>query len=178
MSTTLERSPVERERTEAVLDLVDALLGFSRSLRARGSDWATVTEDLTRGEVATLGVIDAHGTLRPGHIAVKLCVDASVISRQLAGLHKLGLVERRPDPADRRAELVALTAEGHERLRVARDVMSDALADRLDHWGVQEVRGAAAVVHDLAERLQQPLLRHPGQPQTSHSHAPAEKDNA
>ena len=162
MSTTsTARTATGQDRSDAVARLFDALIGFSRSLKARGGDWASFDPDLSRGDIVFLGVVAAHGRLRPGHIAAKLAVDASVVSRQLAGLHRLGLVERGPDPDDRRAELVSLTAAGHERLARTRDLMCGALAERLDHWDVDAVRDAAAMVEDLGRRLHEPLLPHP-----------------
>ena len=185
MSTTLppvdERATAAGDagRAEAVSSLFDALIGFSRSLKARGGDWATLDPDLSRGDVVLLGVVAAHGPLRPGHIAGKLAVDASVVSRQLAGLGRLGLVERGPDPDDRRAELVRLSPAGRERLARAREVMCGALAERLDHWDVRAVLDAASMVEALGSRLEQPLLNSPCAPQsppTSHPNRTPEKD--
>ena len=157
------------DRADAVARLFDALIGFSRSLKARGGDWATLDPELSRGDVVLLGVVAAHGPMRPGHIAAKLSVDASVVSRQLAGLHRNGLVERGPDPADRRAELISLSPAGHERLAHARQVMCGALAERLEHWDVAAVLDAAAMVDDLGHRLHEPLLppAAPGTPSTT-----------
>lgn len=160
MSTTFETAGAERQRTEAVSDLFDALVAFSRSLKARGGDWATLSDDLTRADLVTLGVLATYGAIRPGHIAAKLGVDPSVVSRQLAGLHRTGLVERGTDPADRRAELISLTPAGSERLRQARRTMCAALGERLDHWDVDQVRQATAVVDDLGHRLHEPFT-HP-----------------
>ncbi|MCW2867102.1 MAG: MarR family transcriptional regulator [Marmoricola sp.] len=166
-------------RAEAVSRLFDALIGFSRSLKARGGDWATLDPDLSRGDVVLLGVVAAHGRLRPGHIAAKLGVDASVVSRQLAGLARLGLVQRGPDPDDRRAELVGLSPAGQERLARAREVMCGALAERLDHWDVRAVLDAASMVADLGSRLEQPLLLDPTDPSSTpspHNATTPEKD--
>lgn len=160
MSTTSPAAGAEQQRTEAVSDLLDALLEFSRSLKARGSDWATLCDDLTRGDLVTLGVLATYGAIRPGHIAARLAVDPSVVSRQLAALHRAGLVERGTDLEDRRAELISLTPAGTERLRRARRTMCAALGERLDHWDVDQVAQAAAVVEDLGRRLHEPLV-HP-----------------
>jgi len=174
MSTTsraaAEAGSGRTDRAEAVSRLFDALIGFSRSLKARGGDWATLDPELSRGDVVLLGVVAAHGPLRPGHIASKLAVDASVVSRQLAGLHRDGLVERGPDPADRRAELISLSPAGHERLAHAREVTCGALAERLDHWDVTAVLDAAAMVDDLGHRLHEPLLN-PASPSSEEIHA-------
>ena len=49
-------------------------------------------------------------------LAQQLGVDRTVMTYLLDDLEKAGLVERRPDPADRRARRVVLTASGQERL--------------------------------------------------------------
>jgi DNA-binding MarR family transcriptional regulator len=147
----------ERDQIEAVQRLFDVLVRFSRSLKARGADWGNVVHDLTRGDIVTLGVLDARGSSRPGQVATALAVDPSVVSRQLASLDRLGLIRREPDPVDGRAELVGLTAEGRRRLAAARAAMCAVLAERLEKWPVEDIAQAAALVEDLDERLHQPI---------------------
>ena len=53
---------------------------------------------------------------RSGDIAARLSVDASVVSRQLTALEADGLVVRRPDPAEARVSLTALSPAGRLRL--------------------------------------------------------------
>jgi DNA-binding MarR family transcriptional regulator len=84
-------------------------------------------------------------------------VDPSVVSRQLAGLDRLGLVARGTDPDDGRAELITITPEGRKRLVEVRTAMCASLAERLDHWGLEDITTATALVYDLADRLHQPV---------------------
>jgi DNA-binding MarR family transcriptional regulator len=67
-------------------------------------------------ELAVLTVLaDADGALRPlaQHEAAKLLgVDRTTMVDLLDRLEEKGLVERRPDPADRRRKLVQLTPAG------------------------------------------------------------------
>lgn len=147
----------ERDRTEAVQGLFDVLVRFSRSLRARGADWGNVVHDLTSGDIVTLGVVESRGCIRPGQIAAALCVDPSVVSRQLAGLDRLGLVARGTDPADGRAELITITDAGRARLSRARAAMSAVLAERLDHWDLGDIARATSIVDDLDTRLHEPV---------------------
>ena len=153
MSTTT----VEPQRTQAVQDLFEVLIRFSRSLRARGADWGQAVRDLTRADIVTLGVLETRGSLRPSRIAAALAVDPSVVSRQLAGLDRLGLVARGTDPDDGRAELITITAEGRQRLVEVRTAMCASLAERLDHWDLEDITTATAMVDDLADRLHQPV---------------------
>ncbi len=155
---------IEPERTEAVQALFGGLVGLSRALRARSVDWGHAARDLTRGDLVTLGVLEARGSTRPGQIAVALNVDPSVVSRQLATLEPLGLVTRGTDPEDGRAELITITAQGRDQLCLARGAICDALAQRLRDWPLEDVTRATALVDDLAALLHQPLLTHSSHP--------------
>jgi DNA-binding MarR family transcriptional regulator len=144
----------ERHQSEAIQSLFDGLMRVNRSIRSRSGDWGHVAHDLSRGDIVTLGVIARAERTRPGQIAAALCVDPSVVSRQLATLHRLDLITRGVDPSDRRAELISVTEQGRGRLREARDAMCDALAARLTGWDSDAIARAAAVVDDLADLLQ------------------------
>ena len=147
---------LQRERIEAVEVLFDGLIRFSRALKSRSGDWGRLPDGLSRGDLVTLGVLDSRGSIRPGQIAAALNVDPSVVSRQLATLARLDLVERGTDPDDGRAELITITPHGRERLVQAREAICVALAERLDHWDLDEIARATAMVADLSHHLQQP----------------------
>jgi len=68
-------------------------------------------------------------------LAQQLGLDRTVMTYLLDDLQKAGLVERRPDPADRRARRVALTETGQTLLCTLQDQLYQAeerLLDRLD----------------------------------------------
>ena len=153
----MSHTETEGEKAAATQRLFDALVLLGRSLKARGSDWGYVDPELSRADIVALGVIAGRGTCRPGQVAETLCVDRSVISRQLAALDHLGLIERAADPEDGRAELVSLTGAGQERLIAARDAMCAALAERLDPWDVPEIEQVIETLSELTKRLQNPL---------------------
>jgi DNA-binding MarR family transcriptional regulator len=153
----MSQSGTAAERAAATQRLFDALVLLGRSLKARGSEWGYVDPELSRADIVALGVLASRGTCRPGQVAEALCVDRSVISRQLATLDQLGLIARAADPEDGRAELVSLTAAGQERLTAARDAMCAALAERLDPWDVPEIEQLIGTLSDLTQRLQNPL---------------------
>ena len=56
----------------------------------------------------------AEGPLSLSELASAVSVDAPYATLIVDNLEERGLVERRPDPADRRRKLVALTPEGKE----------------------------------------------------------------
>jgi DNA-binding MarR family transcriptional regulator len=144
-------------RDEAVEGLIVGLVRFGRTVRSRSGDWGHAVRDLTRADIVTLGVIERGGSTRSGKIATTLGVDPSVVSRQLAALHRLGLIERNVDPLDGRAELIAISTRGQEQLRLARAAMCEALAARLTDWDLAAISRATAVVEDLSNLLDHPI---------------------
>ncbi|MET7671110.1 MarR family winged helix-turn-helix transcriptional regulator [Micromonospora luteifusca] len=84
--------------------------------------------DITPSQSRALGVLGRHGEVRPGTLAEHLRIAARSATEVVDDLQTRGLVERRPDPVDRRATLVALTAEGNRvsaAIRTARRAEAD-----------------------------------------------------
>jgi DNA-binding MarR family transcriptional regulator len=80
--------------------------------------------EINPGHARALGVLMRHGALRLSALAEHLHIAPRSTTEVVDGLQDRGLVERRPDPDDRRAVLVAPTAEGHRvgaAIRAARD---------------------------------------------------------
>ena len=96
--------------------------------------------------------IAAAGTCRnQAEVAEHLGVDRTVMTYLLDDLERAGLIERRPDPADRRSRQIVLTAKGRRRLdrlsaRIA-EVERSLLADLTDAEAEQlrALLGRAAV---------------------------------
>ena len=63
-----------------------------------------------------LAVEEAGGT-SVGEIAAALELDSSTLSRAVDGLVKAALLEREEDPANRRRQIVSLSAEGREKAK-------------------------------------------------------------
>lgn len=102
--------------TREVLEAISAVIRAVRCADHRGGGLLP-DAGLRRSDASLLRVLaEAGGPLRTGDIALRLRVDASVVSRQLAALTADGLVDRHPDPADARVSLTALTDLGRERL--------------------------------------------------------------
>ncbi|WP_280266999.1 MarR family winged helix-turn-helix transcriptional regulator [Nocardia wallacei] len=68
-------------------------------------------------EISAYGIIFRlleDGPMRSGTLAEAMYSDASTISRQVAGLVKRGLLERRADPDDGRASVLVVTDAGRD----------------------------------------------------------------
>ncbi|CCH19048.1 MarR family winged helix-turn-helix transcriptional regulator [Micromonospora lupini] len=91
--------------------------------------------DVTPSQSRALGVLGRHGEVRPGTLAEHLHIAPRSATEVIDDLQARGLVERRPDPGDRRATLVALTAEGTRisaDIRAARRAEADRFFGHLD----------------------------------------------
>jgi DNA-binding MarR family transcriptional regulator len=90
-----------------------------------------------------------HGPSRPSDLAGYVGVGKATISRQLKVLEALGLIERRPDPGDGRAHLLALTSEGSQRLNAVGSARREHFRGRLCSWPEEDVRTLAMLLARL-----------------------------
>lgn len=68
------------------------------------------------GQEIMLGHLADHGETRQSGLVAALGLDASTVTKMLQRLERTGLVDRRPDAADRRASVVAITDKGKDLL--------------------------------------------------------------
>lgn len=66
-------------------------------------------------------------------------LDQSTVSRAVAALVSHGLVDRLPDPADKRASILAISPAGREALKEASDWFDGVLARALKEWREDEI---------------------------------------
>jgi DNA-binding MarR family transcriptional regulator len=109
---------------------------------------------LDRAAYAALGRVHEAGPLRLSELAARMGVDASTASRQVQQLERTGLVGRVGDPADRRASLLELTAEGDRVLARMRQARRESLARVLSGWSRADRRTLAAVLTRLVDDLE------------------------
>ena len=70
--------------------------------------------DVTPAQARALRVLTGHGEMRLNHLSEHLRIAPRSTTEVVDALEERGLVERRPDPTDRRATLVTLTTKGTE----------------------------------------------------------------
>jgi DNA-binding MarR family transcriptional regulator len=92
-------------------NMSEAFWAVARRLRHR-TRIALEPWDLSPSLGRALSVLARHGSLRLSALADHLRIAPRTATEVVDDLQRFGLVERSPDPADRRAVLVALTAEG------------------------------------------------------------------
>jgi len=118
---------------DGAAELGDLLMRASRTLRRRWRD-VLAPWDLSPHQARALAVVCRGGAVRISALAEALRIAPRSATEVADGLEQRGLVERAPDPADRRAVVLRPTEEG-SRVRAevdaARTADSRALFDRL-----------------------------------------------
>jgi DNA-binding MarR family transcriptional regulator len=110
--------------------------------------------DLSPSLSSALASIDRHGPITPSELAAHERVQRPTATRVLARLEELGLVDRAPDPADRRSSLISASAEGRTLLRRQRSRKNQFLARRLAALPPDEVatlERAAAILERMLD---------------------------
>ncbi|MCX5385636.1 MarR family winged helix-turn-helix transcriptional regulator [Streptomyces sp. NBC_00083] len=132
------------------LALERELAVFLRRARASSGEMAReVHPDLEPAAYGLLVRLDEAGPQRATELAGYFGVGKATMSRQLHALEDLGLVAREPDPADGRASLVRITAEGTARFGRVRDARRERYVRKLAGWNRTEISELARLLHQL-----------------------------
>lgn len=129
--------------------LSEVFRGVARRLRHTTAE-ALAPWDITPSQARALGTLRRIGDLRSGELAERLRIAPRSATEVLDGLAARGLVERGPDPADRRATLVRVTAAGQEladAVRAARGAGAEsffAVLSELDRAELRRILGLLA----------------------------------
>lgn len=108
--------------------------------RAHAQHQAEHPDALERATFHLLVHLIKDGPRRSGALAEAVCSDPSTISRQVAQLVRLGLVERAADPGDGRASLLVATPEGRRVFEENRRLRNEKIAAVTADWTSEERR--------------------------------------
>ena len=113
--------------------LADAFRSVARLLRQASME-SLARWDLTPSQFRALRILMRHDAMRPSELSEHLRIAPRSTTEVLDGLAAKGLVERRPDPHDRRATLVVPTEHGIDigtKIGSARGTETERVFDRL-----------------------------------------------
>jgi DNA-binding MarR family transcriptional regulator len=126
---------------------VGLLLRRSRAISSRLA--GELHPDLDGAAYGLLALLQDAGPLRASDLVARLGLDKSTVSRQVATLVDLGLVDRTADPADGRAQVLTPSPEGAARLAGIRDARRARWEADMAGWPAEDV----ATLADLLRRL-------------------------
>ena len=127
-------------------------MAASRGLR-RGWAESIAHTGLAPHQARALRVIATEGPLRPGILAERLRITPRSVTEVVDALIERGLVNREPDPSDRRAMVLSLTSAGEElgaEVRACRAAHTRSVFGSLSE---EDQETLLALLDRLAERL-------------------------
>ncbi len=90
-----------------------------------------------------------NGPLRLSELARRTETDPGILTRQVNTLERQGIVERRPDPTDRRAMTVHMLPRGRRIALRLREVQDEVLGSQLEGWTAGDLDQAAGLMEQL-----------------------------
>jgi DNA-binding MarR family transcriptional regulator len=106
-----ERAHPEPADPVADESLSEALMAVARQLREKSAE-TLAPWDITPGHLRALRTLARHGTMRLSELSDRLQIAPRTATEVVDALQARDLVQRRADPADRRAILVEVTEHG------------------------------------------------------------------
>jgi DNA-binding MarR family transcriptional regulator len=126
-----------------------ALLRLARELRRESHALG-----VTGGQVSLLFQIQRHKGIGVRGLAALERMSPAAMSGYVDRLERSGLVERTPDPKDRRRHGLSVTDEGDRVLRSVKSRRTAWLAARLEHLDPDELAAVDAAVEPLLSLLE------------------------
>ncbi|WP_241767801.1 MarR family winged helix-turn-helix transcriptional regulator [Tanticharoenia sakaeratensis] len=141
-----------RQLHDAVLDIVAVINRPDRDellIREAGIklDRALFPLLVLTERLGPIGVVELSGRVGRDH---------STVSRQIAKLVQLGLVERQPSPSDRRQRELRATVRGHAMARLIDDARERLARRALSGWSEDEIANLAKSLRRFADALAAP----------------------
>ncbi|NUS43952.1 MAG: MarR family transcriptional regulator [Mycobacteriaceae bacterium] len=133
-------------------DLSVAVVRLTRHLRGRRSD-----SPISLTQLSALSTLRREGSMTPGLLAARERVQPPSMTRVIASLSELGLVERTPHPTDGRQIIVTPTPAGRSLVddeNSAREAwMTDQLGILGDHQ-IQVLRDAVDIINSIVNETE------------------------
>jgi DNA-binding MarR family transcriptional regulator len=126
---------------------IGLMLRRSRAISSRLS--SELHPDLDGAGYGLLALLEDAGPLRASDLVARLGLDKSTVSRQVANLVDLGLVDRTADPVDGRAQVLTPSREGSARLARIRDVRRARWESDLSDWPADDIERLGELLHRL-----------------------------
>ena len=126
-----------------------SFVGVVRALGLVRPDTTPCGQPLSLTHAHTISELHSAGPLTQQTLADRLRLQKSTVSRLVDELERDGTLERRPNPADRRSVLIALTSAGGRKAERLRDAQTELFARLLVDTSAEDRRQLV----DLLDRL-------------------------
>ncbi|MEZ5688928.1 MAG: MarR family transcriptional regulator [Caenibius sp.] len=131
------------------------LVGDIARLLRRAFDERVRELGVTSTQARLLLILDRHPNENQAFYAERLDVEPMTLCRMVDRMEESGLVERKPDPNDRRARLVSLTPRSHSELARIRSTLTELNTQMLDGFTLEDQSQLRKLIGNLATNLGQ-----------------------
>lgn len=125
-----------------------------RRLRRKIAERARLVHpELSPVAYSMLIALHDSGPRRASDLVDIFSIDKGAVSRQVQSLLELGLIERSPDPEDRRAAILAITEDGRGRMESIAEARRTEIRERLGDWTNEDLLGLVSSMARYNEAL-------------------------
>ncbi|WP_031937337.1 MarR family winged helix-turn-helix transcriptional regulator [Prescottella defluvii] len=128
-------------------DLSLAVVRLARQLRGRRAE-----AQVSLTQLSALATLASEGSMTPGALAAREKVQPPSMTRVIASLADLGLVDRTPHPTDGRQIIVSLSDSGHALIEGETQAREAWMTEKLSGLADDEIdtlRNAVTIISDL-----------------------------
>jgi MarR family transcriptional regulator, transcriptional regulator for hemolysin len=133
-------------------DFLEALTKASRKIRTAFNQQVTAN-GLTYPRARALLRLSRRECMPQSELAYELELEQATLVRLLDRMEENGIIERRPDPSDRRVKQIALTAHGREQAAFVQTIGERLRGRIFEGLDPQQLRTSIDVLELLAERV-------------------------
>lgn len=134
------------------------------------ADYRAAQFGITRAQWAVLVRLDRSEGLNQSELAEMLDLQPITLTRLLDKLSDSGLIERRPDPDDRRAKRLFLTNAAHPLLEQLASLGENTMAGALEGVGSEDVERMVSQLEVVRENLRRLIHRRNAHAATGERH--------
>jgi DNA-binding MarR family transcriptional regulator len=143
------------QRTPTLPALVDALYTVVR--RAHRLRSVRVHSSCDKSGLVLLGQLVEHGPMRLSDLANAVQLDPSTVSRQVRALCEGGFTVAVPDPDDKRARLLEISAKGRAEVSSVAQELAEMFGRAVSAWPQRDVATLTSLLARLADELAAPV---------------------
>ncbi|MFJ6658409.1 MarR family winged helix-turn-helix transcriptional regulator [Streptomyces sp. NPDC091377] len=138
-----------------------SLINTAARVLARLNDRRLRPLGLSFGQMPVLAALATGGPLPQKELVRLARIEQPSMAQLLARMERDGLVERAPDPGDRRVSLISLTDEGVAKLPGARAALLATNSRALDGFSAQEIDVLQGLLRRFLANLDEELADQP-----------------
>jgi DNA-binding MarR family transcriptional regulator len=134
------------------VEVADTFIELMRSFQRVKTRYLTMAQhDVEWSAQVILRQIANNGPMRASAIADYLHSDPSTVSRQVSTMVKEGLLERRADPEDGRASILALTSKADAVIAEHEHLRRSHFAEMLSNWTERDLSRFATMLRRFTD---------------------------